>query len=96
MATSTPDILVIRITSGSFCFPNTRWELDPVVASFMDNCSSFLMPKEDSGFGMVPYRGNRSNSTRQIIGRMIKASSTCLSMLLRFLSMNLLAEEDIK
>ncbi|QCE00769.1 hypothetical protein DEO72_LG7g2059 [Vigna unguiculata] len=66
----------------NICVVQPKWELDRAVASFVDNCSSFLMPKEDSGFGMVPYRGNRSNSARQItyFGRMIKASSTCLSM----------------
>ncbi|XP_022637849.1 uncharacterized protein LOC106764735 isoform X2 [Vigna radiata var. radiata] len=58
----------------NICVVQPRWELDPVVASFLDDCSSFLMRKEDSGFGMVPYCNNRSNSARQItyFGRMIK------------------------
>ncbi|XP_047167283.1 uncharacterized protein LOC124836214 isoform X1 [Vigna umbellata] len=58
----------------NICVVQPRWELDPVVASFLDNCSSFLMPKEASGFGMVQYCNNRSNSARQItyFGRTIK------------------------
>ncbi|XP_017428403.2 uncharacterized protein LOC108336454 isoform X2 [Vigna angularis] len=58
----------------NICVVQPRWELDPVVASFLDNCSSFLMPKEASGFGMVLYCNNRSNSARQItyFGRTIK------------------------
>ncbi|KAL9319480.1 hypothetical protein ACSQ67_011319 [Phaseolus vulgaris] len=77
----------------NICVVQPRWELDPVLASFLDmeaqhyeqrtiNVCSDKVPKEDFGFDMVPYCNKRSNTTSKFtyFGRMIKASSTCLSM----------------